>query len=337
MIANRLKQELDQWLDGELPVEKFAQLQGELENSPEAIAYLAHRAMLNELLARSSLGEANALSPHPASQPPHDSRRWVLQTSLWTSAAAVVTIVLASLALLPNAVASPAEFVQQALSACQTLLDRRYSLEIEPSASPRRNPFRQRGAGPKSTLWVRGKQFVQIFGTSEGKLVWGRDAAGSLWFTTTGQAGASFRADEIPEALEEVCDLRTLDLQMLLESLLRDFELKSSPRQQGIELIQARPQPGKKNSKFRDVELEIERETSLVRRATLERVKEGRTVAVVSFMLEEVAAQNDSTYELKTYLQPNAEVLDRSSRRGRRSELLRDFLQQVRYPATNRN
>ena len=33
---------------------------------------------------------------------------------------------------------------------------------------------------------------------------------------------------------------------------------------------------------------------------------------------------------MKTYLQPDAEVLDRSSRRGRRSELLREFMQQIR-------
>ena len=332
MISDRLKQDLDRWLDGELPEEDFAQLQRELEDSPETVACLTQRAVLNELLARSSLGAAGS-SVQRILTPPA-SRRWVMRTSIW--AAAVITIVLASLALLPKAIASPAELVQQALTACQRLIDRRYTLVVEPNATPHRNPFRQRSASPPSTLWVRGERFVQIFNSSEGKLVWGRDAAGSLWFTTNGQAGAIFHVDDIPEVLEEVCELRTLDLQTLLENLLRDFELKSSQRKQGIEVIEARPQSNKQDAKFGRVELEIERGTSIVRRATLERVNNGRTVAVVSFKLEEVAAREDSTYELQTYLQPNAEVLDRNSRRGRRSELLREFIQRMRGPTTSK-
>jgi hypothetical protein len=124
--------------------------------------------------------------------------------------------------------------------------------------------------------------------------------------------------------------LRTLDLQNLLENLLSDFELEQSPQERDNYRIEARPKSGRKSSKYGPVELEIESETSLVRRASVERLNEGRTVAVVSFSLEEVAAQSDSLYEMKTYLQPDAEVLDRGSRRGRRSELLREFMQQIR-------
>ena len=334
MITDRLKQDLDRWLDGELPEGEFAQLRNELENSPEAVAYLTQTAVLNELLARSSLGEAAApVQPLPALSA---SQKRVMYASMWGTAAAVITIVLASLALLPKAVASPAELVHQALTACQSLLDRRYTLEVEPNDLPHRNPFRQRAASPPSTLWVRGERFVQISESHEGKLVWGRDAAGSLWFTTTGQAGAIFKADEIPEVLEEVCELRTLNLQTLLENLLRDFELKSSERKPGIESIEARPQSNKQDAKFGRVELEIERDTSIVRRATLERVNNGRKVGVVSLTLEAITAREDSTYELQTYLKPNAEVLDPNSSRGRRSELLREFVQRMRGPTASR-
>jgi len=329
MITAELKQRLDLWLDGELPIEEVALLQSELENSPDAVAFLADRAILNELLFRSAPTEP--IAGESRVQPAPQRRRWFLRNSTWAAATATVaTILLVSLAMIPKAAASPIELVQQALAACQALLDRRYSVEIEPNTVLRRGPFRQRAATPASTLWVRGSQFVQIFDSPVGKLVWGRDAEGTVWFTLSERAGAIFKAGEVPGQLEEICELRTLDLQNLLENLLSDFELEQSQQEGDNYRIEARPKPGRKSSKFGPVELEIERGTSLVRRASVERLNEGRTVAVVSFSLEEVASQNDSMYEMKTYLQPDVEVLDRNSRRGRRSELLREFIQQIR-------
>ena len=329
MITAELKQRLDLWLDGELPSEEVALLQSELENSPDAVAFLADRAILNELLVRAAA--TDPLSGELHVQPDPQRRRWFVRTSTWAAAtAAVATLFLVSLAMVPKAAASPMELVQRALAACQALLDRRYTVEIEPNTVLRRGPFRQRTATPASTLWVRGSQFIQIFDSPVGKLVWGRDVEGAVWFTLSERAGAIFKAGEVPEQLEEICELRTLDLQNLLENLLSDFELEQSQQEGDNYRIEARPKPGRKSSKFGPVELEIERGTSLVRRASVERLIEGRTIAVVSFSLEEVASQNDSLYEMKTYLQPDAEVLDRSSRRGRRSELLREFMQQIR-------
>jgi hypothetical protein len=329
MITAELKQRLDLWLDGELPAEEVSMLQKELENSPDAVAFLADRAILNQLLVRAGGTETLAGETHV--QPAPHRRRWFLRTSTWAAVtSAVATLFLVSLAMVPKAAASPMELVQRALAACQALLDRRYTVEVEPNTVLRRNPFRQRTATSASTLWVRGSQFVQIFDSPVGKLVWGRDAQGAVWFTLSERAGAIFKAGEVPEQLEEICELRTLDLQNLLENLLSDFELEQSQQEGDNYRIEARPKPGRKSSKFGPVELEIERGTSLVRRASVERLIEGRTVAVVSFSLEEVASQNDSLYEMKTYLQPDAEVLDRSSRRGRRSELLREFMQQIR-------
>jgi len=329
MITADLKQRLDLWLDGELPSGEVALLQSDLENSPDAVAFLADRAILNELLVRAAV--TDPLSGELHVQPEPQRRRWFLRTSTWAAAAAAIaTLVLVSLAMIPKASASPMELVQQALAACQALLDRRYSVEVDPNTVLRRGPFRQRTGIPASTLWVRGAQFVQIFDSPGGKLVWGRNAQGTVWFTLSGRVGTIFKAGEVPEQLEEICELRTLDLQILLENLLSDFELEPSQQEGSIYRIEAWPKLARKSSKFGPVELEIERETSLVWRASVERLNEGRTVVVVSFSLEEVAAQNDSLYEMKTYLQPDAEVFDRGSRRGWRSELLREFMQQIR-------
>ena len=50
--------------------------------------------------------------------------------------------------------------------------------------------------------------------------------------------------------------------------------------------------------------------------------------------LEEIEPRELSLYELESHLQPGAEVFDRGARRGKRSELLREFLQKLRTPPT---
>ena len=65
---------------------------------------------------------------------------------------------------------------------------------------------------------------------------------------------------------------------------------------------------------------------------SLERLRAKRVLAVISFSLEELQKQEDSFYEVRSHLQPNAEVLEKSTGVGKRSELLREFLQNLRFP-----
>jgi hypothetical protein len=130
--------------------------------------------------------------------------------------------------------------------------------------------------------------------------------------------------------LSDACDLRTLQLPTLLETLLSDYELEYSSRQPETSRILARSRSVTMSSKCGDIEIDIDPQSLLVRRVALERLRDQRVVAVVSFSLVEVRSREESLYELTAHLEPAARVLDHSGTVGGRSELLREFLQKLR-------
>jgi hypothetical protein len=68
----------------------------------------------------------------------------------------------------------------------------------------------------------------------------------------------------------------------------------------------------------------------------MERLKDQSPVATVSFSLEEIQQRDESFYNLRSHLQDGADVLEPVTRFGKRSELLRDFLQKLRQSNVSR-
>jgi hypothetical protein len=118
----------------------------------------------------------------------------------------------------------------------------------------------------------------------------------------------------------------------MLESLLRDYDLRYTDREDSNHTILATPRPELSNSKYGNVEIEIDTRSGFIRRVSLERLRAKRVLAVISFSLEETQNREDSFYEVRTHLQPNADALERGIGFGRRSDLLREFLQKLRFP-----
>lgn len=340
MIPEPLRQQIDQWLDGDLPSEEECHLQQSLESMPEALEFLADRALLHQMLAKSiafDLAPSGSIVDHSLinASSDHSRRhryRWFMQPWAWASSALLVGLMLISLILMPKVVASPAELVQKTLLEHQSAIDRCYTAKVELEGRLRRNVFSRRAVPWESTLWVRDDRFVQIYDSEGDTMVWGRNAQGAVWFTISGRAAAIFEADEIPDLLQEVCDLRTLQLPTLLESLLHDYDLQYMSRENGDKAILARPSSQTGNAKFGTVEIEIDPQSLLVRRVTLERINDHRPVALVSFSLERLQPRDDSLYELEGHLQAGALTLDRRAAFGKRSALLREFLLKLRSP-----
>ena len=323
MIGDDIRLKIDRWLDGDLPETDEAALGQALENDPDSLALLADRAMLHALLQEAT-GRVVVAGGRIG------TRRKFVQPLAWIAAAAAACAVLGGLMSLPQATASPAAVVKQALEACRTLLDRRYAVRIEPAQPGLRNPAGRPLPSRESTLWARDARFVQSLEVSGRTLVWGRDVRGAVWFAVSRRAVAVFEADEIPDPLRELCDLRTLDLETLLASLLADFDLERTGRTASTDTIVARPHPGTGPSKFGPVEIEIDRQSSLVRSVVLERRHREWAVAVARFTLEETASREDVRYEWRTHVDPDAEVRDRGSALGARRELLGEFLRLLR-------
>jgi hypothetical protein len=337
MIDDSLKQQIDQWLDDDLSNDDQLCLKKALESTPEAIHFLRDRALLHQMLTHSVAIDTSLIgtglidSVQPA---PRQPKRWIAQQWFWATSSVIACLLCISLLRLPSVEASAAELVRRALAEYQPTTDRRYTVQVETEAPLRRNTFRRRAVPAASTLWVRGKMFVQLYDSQEEKLAWGKNSQGSVWFAISGRSAAVFQAGEIPEPLQDVCDLRILQLPMLLESLLKDFDLEYSKQADGIATIVAHPHSETSNSKYGTIELEIDRNASLVRRVTMERLNDKRPVAIVRFALEEIEPREQSLYELESHLQPGAEVFDRGARRGKRSELLREFFQKLRAQPT---
>jgi len=320
--------QIDRWLDGDLPDADEAPLQMALENDPEALAHLADRAVLHGLLreaAHRAVVVGGRVEPR--------QRRSFARPVAWIAAAAVACTVIVGLVSLPQATASPMHVVEKALDACRTLLDRRYAVVIEPMRGPLGNVNGRSISTRESTLWARDARFVQSMEVAGRHLVWGRGARGAVWFAVSRRSVAVFEADEIPEALAELCDLRTLDLETLLASLLSDFDLERTGRTASTDMIVARPRAGTGPSKFGSVELEIDRESMLVRSVVLERRHRDRQVAIRRFTLEETASGREAEYEWRSHVDPDAEVRDRGWALAARRELLVEFLRLLRRPA----
>jgi hypothetical protein len=246
-------------------------------------------------------------------------------------------LLLISLFFLPTVFANPAGLVRKTLAEYRSTIDRCYIVKVEGEGRLRRSRLKGRIVPTDSKLWVRGKSFVQIFDSSDNTLIWGRDEQGSVWFTIAGKSAAVFEADRVPDALQELCDLRTLDMATLLESLLRDYQLEYAERIDGIHTIIANPLAKVSHTKYGTVEIEIDAPSRLVRRVTLDRLKEDRVVAVISFSLDDIQLREATFYDVQTHLAGNADLLGEGSRLGDRLELLKEFLQKLRSPQSAKN
>ena len=343
MIPDSLKQQIDQWLDDDLNEEDQVRLKRVLESTPEALDFLCDRALLHQMLLKSADRESIAFvtidkpdtSASYARLPVHPVPRMKLPW-VWASSAAIVCLLLITLFLLPDAIASPAVIVQKTLSAFQAEIDRCYTVKVDAEVPLRRNRLIRRAIPSDSKLWVRGSQFVQTYEDIDEPIAWGRNERGAVWFTVSGETVAVFEANEIPEVLQELCELRCLQLPNLLESLLRDYDLEYASSDQDSQVILAKPRAKSPKLKYGEVEVEVELNSLLVRRVTLERTKDSRPVAVISFLFEKTEQQPDAFYDPQTHSKIDSQVWDSGSRPGKRAELLREFLQKLRTPLVSR-
>jgi hypothetical protein len=343
--------------DEELGEDEAAELDTALGQSPGRVSQLAEQALMQALLRQVAVGlwgdriqadqtlaatdSASRAETEKAGPTVVNKARLIHSgRSRWLTMLTSACLGLAFLGVWlwsrhSDAWASPAGVVARVLPSYQVPVDRRYSVQVDLNAGVLR-----RGARPPaadgSTLWVRNREFVQQYGGPDRTLAWGRDARGAVWFCLEGRTAAVFEADELPEPLRELCELRSLDLDTLLQSLLRDYDLQFVSGVPPHDQIQARPRPASEPTRHGVVELEIDRSSRQVRRITLERLHRDRPIAWTTFALEETATQPDSLYDCQTHLVPGGKLLDRGTRRGRRSELLREFLQQIRQPLTER-
>jgi hypothetical protein len=249
------------------------------------------------------------------------SAPWVVGLS--ATALACVLVALELLQARP-AVAGAEVLVREAEQAHLLPLDRCYLVEFQQSPD-----FLDRWPSvpflsPQHRLWTRGDRFWVEASRAGDHYAWGRDERNRFWIVFGSDEVLWLEPDEMPRWLPFHMEIYCVRLTTLLGSLLRDHVLERETPPDGAPqatlVIRATLKPGHENAAFRNVVLEIDAETRVVRRMTLERYYMGQFFANVTYTLVETRTINDRDYvpveHRKTHGDANSEQSDPARRRA---------------------
>lgn len=306
---------MQQYADGVASAETTARLEAALHEDAE------FRVLFLEYLNLDCALSAVASSiPEPQVEKvvafPRLMRPWA-----WAMAACLVAAaILGSVVLLPQA--SAAAILRHALKAHAAVLDRCYRVEIKREASS--EGIGSSPATRESRLWTRGDRFWIETRFGERTVAWGREAGGAVWFSFSPELGVRMDPDEVREQLALACELRSLQIESLLRSVLADFDLRREPGGARSQIIHAQLKAGRTHPLYRAALLEVDAESGVLRRVLMHRVLRGQS-KVVTFTLLETSLQGEGAYTLAGHLTPQAKVYDRLTEPGKRGPLLARF------------
>lgn len=281
---------------------------------------------------------------------------WAGWTPVWRYALATSLALAAVLAamLLPQANASPAAVLRLALKTHAAAPDRCYRIDLalDPALQERK---RQPAAVVENRLWTRGDRCWIETRSAGQKVAWGHDEQGQVWFALSPQVGVRFDPAEAGRRMAEMrermapfrarfgfqgpadfakcyerlslaCDLCSLKVEPLLQALLADFDLRREAQGADVQLIEAKWKPGHTHPLYREVLLEVDAQSGVLRRLVVHRLHNGQPAATVTFTLIETGEQADAAYTLAGHLASGAATYDRDSAPFKRGPLLMEFL-----------
>jgi hypothetical protein len=167
---------------------------------------------------------------------------------------------------------------------------------------------------------------------AERPLAWGRDDRGAIWFAATRSLGIRFEAAEVGEPISAWCDVLEMEVESLLEDLLRDFELSVEGTAGEPFVIHARPRPERPHPRLLSATLELEPESKILKRVQLHKRIRGGGTAHVSFTHVESRPLIDSLYRLEGQLAEDAQIFSRDNLPERRRLVLFGIFGRFRAP-----
>jgi hypothetical protein len=189
---------------------------------------------------------------------------------------------------------------------------------------PKRRPGRlARAVGRVDRLWTRGDQFYIESSNDKHRWVWGMDGTGAVWLTLDSKLGLKLEPNEVPPWMETLTDTLSMRIDTLLDEVLMDFELSWEPSeaQSSTRTVKATA-PRNRLRRIREVRLEIDRETKVVLKISIDRINrmDARTTTV--FTLAATEAQPDSRYQIEGHLEERSVILTNKNQPERRAELI---------------
>ncbi len=175
-------------------------------------------------------------------------------------------------------------------------------------------------------LWTRGDRFWVESVHPRERWAWGRDGRERFWIAFGPKRALRLEPDEVPGWLDLCCDLYGLRVDEVLDSVLSkcDLEWVATPGDTPPTtwVVRATPRRGH-HRRTRELVLEIDRETRVVRRMIIERLRDGRPFATVTYTLVESEPLKDDLYRLEGHLTEQTEVASLESNPGARRSLLK--------------
>jgi hypothetical protein len=276
--------------------------------------------------------DARAMLERVKGKHPVTRRAWLRWAAGVGTGAAVAAGVGGVLFFNPTAapqLAAAEQLVEEAKAAHAVPADRHYELVTEWDA-PILRKLQIPAVAKRFKVWTRGEQFW-VEAQAEGQpFIMGQDAGGRIWFALSRKRGLVYEPTEIGEPLARLCELVSLRAVQTLGDVLEQFTMYRKDKGRPGELIRIeatiRPSFLNRNPRFREIAIDLDPETKLIRRAAFKRQVNGEPAAGLAFTLLGVGDQPADAYDVRGHLDADADVWDRKDRMDRRSKFRDEFL-----------
>lgn len=245
-----------------------------------------------------------------------------------SAAAAVLLVVFLGSQPTP-ARASPETIVREARKAYQLPLDRCYLVEVRKDSEALEQNYLATQQSRVTRLWTRGDRYVVESINTPQHFAWGRDFKGDFWLALGTGKGFRFPAEETPVWLRLGAEVYSMQVDRLLDDVLRDFDLARQEPMPGLPAssitIKATLKPGHRHPALRGALIEFDGQTRIIRKLVLERSRFGQPMATVTYWLVDTETRDDRLYELEGHLETPFEILNEMNEMQRRQLLGRFF------------
>ncbi len=257
------------------------------------------------------------------------SRRWkpIWKPISWVAAALVIALAAIVVGRWDGiAMASPTRVVRAALVTHHQAIERIYLVDVQRVDVQRGN--QSSASGIEDTQDVRihtqGDRFYVEMNRNTRRWVWGRNQEGAFWLTLGPRRAMQIDADEAGAPLQLIGDLYGLELETLLDSLIKHCQLTASDETELIHVITATPN-GRWQRRIQSASIEVDRETKTVRRLTLNRLLPDRGECTVTFTLVDSGIPDESKYAVEGHLESPFTVFNRDSQSNQRKKVLSNW------------
>jgi hypothetical protein len=325
-------------LDDAISDDELAELLALVDANPSLRLELVDHLLLDNLLEE-NLGQepltalvdlvgdsSSPLKPLISITPTHQTQidsssaltrsRWSWNSG-WLALAASLLVAISFFMLQDNreAFASASQIVQAAIQTHSAPIERIYVVEVKRGEA---NKGRFDLLRDVRVATQGDRYWVQMRGARDWS--WGRNEQGDMWMTLGPRRAVVVKRDEMGVPLRYIGDLCTLNLETLLQNILKHCQLEMSEAPSDTTIIVATPRQQWVNRPLQRATIEVDRETKAIRKLVIE-----RTNATSTFTLVDSRLANESLYGPEGHLSEPYQIFSTETNASRRREFITNW------------